>query len=341
MRNIWVLIIVILFLNGCGNAGQNRKKKHFLHKGNIAFKEKLYDEAVRYYKAALEVDLDFAQAYNNLGIVYQKKGDYQLAADAFDQCLEKDPNFTDAYYNRSNVNNEIGNFYKSLDDLRFIDGKYESKAAVQFSKGIAFFGLQQYDSASNCFSKALMLDSANIENYVNLATAKYYLKNYEEAKTLLDSALAIDPDFTSTYNVMGMIHTSLGDYESALGDFNRGLAMKSNDALMLNNRGFVYLMIHENEKALADINESIVIDPANPWAYRNKGIYYHFSGDDVNAERLLLQSAKMDATIELSHFYLGEIYLEQGNEKKACEEFSVSTKIGDKEGEMAYRQYCQ
>jgi tetratricopeptide (TPR) repeat protein len=146
MRKICLWIIIITFLNGCGESLHNRKKKHFLHKGNVAFREKLYDEAIRYYREALETDPGYAQAYNNLGIVYVKTGEYHQAAEAFDRCLEKDPDFTEAYYNRSNANNELGNYYKALDDLMLIDGKYDPGSAIQFSRGIAFFGLKNYDS---------------------------------------------------------------------------------------------------------------------------------------------------------------------------------------------------
>jgi tetratricopeptide (TPR) repeat protein len=176
---------------------------------------------------------------------------------------------------------------------------------------------------------------------VNLATAKYYLEKYSESKKILGLAMKMDTDFANAYNVMGMVHTSLEDYQTALENFNRGLALKSNDALMLNNRGFVYLMIGDHERALKDINESIVINPDNPWTYRNKAIYYQQSGDGLNAERLFLQSIKMDETIALSHFYLGNIYLQRGDHPKACAEFSFSEQIGDKEGVRAHRQHCQ
>jgi tetratricopeptide (TPR) repeat protein len=138
-----------------------------------------------------------------------------------------------------------------------------------------------------------------------------------------------------------MIYTDLQEYDNALNCFNKGLALKSNDAYLLNNRGYIHLLKNQPDVALKDINESIVIDPDNPWAYRNKAIYYFMMGEDSDAERLLLQSIKMDNSIALSHFYLGNIFLKNGSQVKACEEFLVSLQLGDLEGEKAYRQYCQ
>jgi tetratricopeptide (TPR) repeat protein len=101
------------------------------------------------------------------------------------------------------------------------------------------------------------------------------------------------------------------------------------------------LLTNHPDKALEDINESILIDAENPWAYRNKAIYYYMKGDDVNAERLFLQSIDMHNSISLSHFYLGNLMLRKGNQARACTEFLVSRELGELEGEKAHLQYCQ
>jgi tetratricopeptide (TPR) repeat protein len=164
MRKMCIFVLIVILISGCGKARTNQKKKHLLHKGNIAVKEKLYDEAVRYYLSAIELDGGFAQAYNNLGIVYMKMGEFLEASLAFDQCIEQDPDFTDAYYNRSTANYELGNFRKSLTDLDIVKHVYEPEVAILFSKGLAFFGLKNYDSSAHYFSRALQFDARQILN---------------------------------------------------------------------------------------------------------------------------------------------------------------------------------
>ena len=85
---VWILIMVIILISGCGKARLDQKKKHFLHKGNLVFNEKLYQEAIRYYSEAIELDSSFAQAYNNLGIVYFKTGKYDQAIKAYSNCFQ-------------------------------------------------------------------------------------------------------------------------------------------------------------------------------------------------------------------------------------------------------------
>jgi tetratricopeptide (TPR) repeat protein len=336
-----LLSFAFLTMVSCGEAGRNQKKKHLLHKGNIATKEKLYDQAIRYYNEALEIDPKFAQAYNNLGIVYWKAGEYKRAQDALNKALNSDPDFVDAYFNRSNVLIELGNYQQSLKDLKSIENVYRPEEAIHFSKGLAFFGLKEYDSAAISFEKALRQDSTNVENYVNLATARLYQNDHEASQALAAHAIEMDPSSVDALNVLGMNQLETEDYIAALENFNRGLELQYNHEYLLNNRGFVYLKLIEPEKALADINESIVINPENPWAYRNKGLYYFMQDDYENAERLFLHTIRMDGSIKLSHLYLGKIYVQQGKISTACEHFKRAIELGDDGVTEAYNENCR
>ena len=76
-------------VSGCGEARLSQKKMYF--------------DAIRFYREAIQIDSSFAQAYNNLGIVYAKTGELEKAVDVYNKSLENDPEFVDAYYNRSNA----------------------------------------------------------------------------------------------------------------------------------------------------------------------------------------------------------------------------------------------
>jgi protein O-mannosyl-transferase len=60
------------------------------------------DDALKYFKLAVEGKSGFAMAYNNLGMVYEKKGDLTLAKENYRKAFDSDPNYKTAYdnYNR-------------------------------------------------------------------------------------------------------------------------------------------------------------------------------------------------------------------------------------------------
>jgi len=71
-------------------------------------------EAIRYYNLAIETDDSYALAYNNLGAIYMEKKDYEKAAELFDKAIEKDKSLADAYNNLATINFMIKKYNLSL-----------------------------------------------------------------------------------------------------------------------------------------------------------------------------------------------------------------------------------
>ena len=53
-------------------------------------------EAIKYFKAACQIDPKFVQAFDNLGKAYYAKRDFKNAQDAFEKALTIDPEMTSA-----------------------------------------------------------------------------------------------------------------------------------------------------------------------------------------------------------------------------------------------------
>lgn len=57
-------------------------------------------EALRYATKAIEVCPDYAEAYNNLGVLYRDEGEISLSIQAYDRCLALDPLSPNAFHNK-------------------------------------------------------------------------------------------------------------------------------------------------------------------------------------------------------------------------------------------------
>ncbi len=86
-------------------------------------------------KSALEADLFFAPAHNNLGTVYLRQEKYYLAAWQFQYAVKLTP----------------------------------SKAAPRNNLGLVFEAVGRLDDAADCYDKALALDADAVEVAANLA----------------------------------------------------------------------------------------------------------------------------------------------------------------------------
>ena len=62
-----------------------------------------YEEAIKDYSKAIELDGKFIPAYYNRGNAYCEKGSYEEAIKDYSKAIELDDKFVHAYYGRGNV----------------------------------------------------------------------------------------------------------------------------------------------------------------------------------------------------------------------------------------------
>lgn len=68
--------------------------------GVIYSKQGNLDIAMDYYKKATRIDPNYAEAFSNIGVVFYKQGYLQKAIELFERALEKDPNCDKAHSNK-------------------------------------------------------------------------------------------------------------------------------------------------------------------------------------------------------------------------------------------------
>lgn len=92
---------------GCTNLIKSgREKKHDLvidynNRGVAFYNKKDFDKAIADYNAALKLDPEYAPSYNGRCAAFNAKGNAALAIADCDQAIQIDPKFAWAYNNRS------------------------------------------------------------------------------------------------------------------------------------------------------------------------------------------------------------------------------------------------
>ncbi|HEY6142583.1 MAG TPA: tetratricopeptide repeat protein [Flavobacterium sp.] len=128
----------------------NPKAKDYYSQGLIEGKKENHEKAIEYFKKALEVDANFAFAWDNIGLSYRKLGDYGKAIESYNKSLELDP--------------------KGLMPLQNI------AIAYQFKK--------EYQKAIDSFQKLAEIDKKNPEIYFGIGHV--YAVNLNEYEKGLD-----------------------------------------------------------------------------------------------------------------------------------------------------------
>src|SRR5882724_6309839 len=109
------LVIILFLLTACGSKEERIQK--FLLKGNIASKERNWEQASYYYAEAIRLEPCYADAWNNLGTVYFQQQRYDKAMEYYDKALNCNPKFIDALLNRANTGYELKEYFRAVNDL--------------------------------------------------------------------------------------------------------------------------------------------------------------------------------------------------------------------------------
>jgi tetratricopeptide (TPR) repeat protein len=111
---------------------------------------KEYDLAISEFNKALEIDPVSAETYNSRGITYAKKGQYDLAISDFTRALNIEPNGAQPYYNRGITYAIKGQFDIALMDLNKCLNLDPINAAAYDARGSILAGLICSDWGKAC-----------------------------------------------------------------------------------------------------------------------------------------------------------------------------------------------
>jgi tetratricopeptide (TPR) repeat protein len=74
------------------------------------------DSAKHYYKQTIRAASSYAPAYNNLGVIYQNEGKYQLASYYYNKSMEVNPAYQDGKNNYAALKKATGLDVRFLPD---------------------------------------------------------------------------------------------------------------------------------------------------------------------------------------------------------------------------------
>ena len=104
----------------------------YLNLGVIDFMQDNYDQALKNYQAAIQINSDYAEAYFNMGAVYYKQGVLRKAEDAFTKAIQLQPDYGRAHYS-------LGFVY--LDQKKYDLAKLHAEKAAE--NGVPFRTLKE------------------------------------------------------------------------------------------------------------------------------------------------------------------------------------------------------
>jgi tetratricopeptide (TPR) repeat protein len=212
-----VFLLLLLASQGCVNAQVDRAFDRAEQAASITN----LDLAITNYTEAIRLKPDMVAAYNNRGIVYRQKADYDRAIADFNEAIRLDPRNASAYFNRGNAYGDKGDYDKALADETVAIRLKPDFVEAYNARGASYNDKGGYDIALVDCNEAIRLNPNYAEAYYNRGLAYDYKGDYDKALTNYNDAIRLKPDYEWAYNNLARLlavcpDTSVRNGEKAL-----------------------------------------------------------------------------------------------------------------------------
>jgi tetratricopeptide (TPR) repeat protein len=226
------------------------------------------------FKRAVKLKKDLADAYYQIGLLYEHDEPNETAREYFLKTLKYNPRHLEAciriasYYWDMGLNEQAFQYYRQAAALNPAD------PWQWYYCGYLQLEMEQYAEAVSSFSEIVKLDPMFREGdvFIKRGEAYYYLGYLHLARLDFDTAELIDPENNEVFNYIGNIYSN-NHPEVALWYYNRILSTEPDYVETLHNRSEVLQELKRYGEAEADLDKAINVDPDNPCTYGQKGLF--------------------------------------------------------------------
>ena len=200
----------------------------------------------------------------NIAQVYAFTGRWQEAIAYYSAAMEMDPNYSEYYNERGSAYLKLGNLEEALAD--FLKAKELSPPypEVLTNLGQCYQLLDRPEEAVEAYTISLDLVPEQRLALVARAQAFEALGRIEAALSDYSASLALDPNQPLTLSNRAVLHYELGDKPGALADLNRAVELSPLTADLYHNRAIALTDLGRCDEAASDFRTYLRLSPDAP-----------------------------------------------------------------------------
>ncbi|MBN1283056.1 MAG: tetratricopeptide repeat protein [Proteobacteria bacterium] len=201
--------------------------KELIAAGKQCFEGRQYRKAEEYLRRAIEMNPNFADVLNMLGVIAHSEGRFASSIDCFQRALEINPGYTEAMLNLAVLYNDLGQY----DDARRLYEKLKGRTARGTSKiepvlrgklsnlhadiGDIYRSIGLFDMASDEYRKALTLNPTYFDIRTKLGQSLREGGRPKEAVSELKAVLKANGRYAPALVQLGVTHYAMGNIPDA------------------------------------------------------------------------------------------------------------------------------
>ena len=231
-----------------------------------------FDRATEDFTKAIQLNPSDAGAYNNRGVAYLNESDFNRAIEDYTKAIQLKPDYSSAYNNRGVAYRYKGDFNHAIEDCTKAIQLNPSDAGAYNNRGIAYSDKGDYDRAIADYIKAIQLNPNYVDAYYNRGKVYSEQSDYDRAIADYTRAIQLEPDYAGAYNNRGIAYESKGDYSCAIEDYTKAIQLKPDHADAYYNRGDTYGIKGDYSCATEDFTKVIQLNPDDAGTYFMRGV---------------------------------------------------------------------
>jgi len=197
------------------------KGKLYFNLGNCNRMLKNNNLAISYYSKSLNEFPDVANVYNNRGISYADKEEYERAIQDFNKAIELNPGLVAAYNNRGLAYRNTEKDKRAIKDFNKAIELNPAYTKAYYNRGLAYYYKEEYERAIQDFNKAIELNPGLVEPYINRGTAYADKGEYGRAIKNYDKAIELNPFLPEAFYNRGAAYADKGNKKEAIKSYKK------------------------------------------------------------------------------------------------------------------------
>jgi tetratricopeptide (TPR) repeat protein len=260
------------------------KSEAYIDMAAVSMHRENYTMAIKILQKTQKLQDDTKQdtIFYNLGICLQKMYEYEEAIKYYDKAIEINPLFKEALFNRGGLYLKTEALDAALTDIikagilfkkqgqkelkdrceeivsHLIEKNRGNKKVAEklLEEGSKFFEDGDHEEGMVLLNISALCDPENKEAYYRLGVMYVRTNNLEHAIGCFNKTIELDPANTNAYINLGGIYGKLNRHKEALDMLHKALELEKKNPKIYYNIAMVYLDIGKNKEAISYLKKA-------------------------------------------------------------------------------------
>ncbi len=270
-----------------------------------------------------------AEIRANLGSLYARQKQWEQAIAYYKQAIQLNPNFAGAYRNLARALTRAGKPETATEYwLRAIELEAQGVKAEEYIQlGTNLLQQNKVKPAITCYRRVIQLQPDLVEPYLKLGELLIHLKQYSQAEACYREGINYNSHNPQLHYHLGLVMGQQQNWDGAIQQYKKTLEFKKDYWEAAYNLGEALSQKKLWSEAVKWYRQAIKLNPKFSWSYNNLGNALLELQEWSEAVKVFCQAIKLKPDFPWVHYNLGEALSKLGQWDEAITAYKEAAKI--------------